>query len=89
MRNLLIIISVLAARTICMAQTIENPVFDRTDQPSFHVDKIELTQDSTIIYCTYAAEIGSWANISSQTYIEDFYTGDKFRSGTFVIFVTN
>lgn len=61
------------------AQVIENPVFDRTDQPLFHVDKVELTQDSTIIYCTYDAEIGSWANISSQTYLEDCSTGDKYR----------
>ena len=60
------------------AQVIENPVFDRTDQPLFHVDKVELTQDSTIIYCTYDAEIGSWANISSETYLEETLSGKKY-----------
>ena len=66
-------------RLLSFAQVIENPVFDRTDQPLFHIDKVELTQDSTILYCTYVAEFGSWANISSQTYLEDCSSGDKFR----------
>ena len=63
---------------ICPAQVIENPVFDRTDIPHFHIDKIEITKDTTFVYCTYYAEEGSWANISSETYLEDVETGKKY-----------
>ncbi len=77
MRILLILIAFIYS-LISRAQVIENPVFDRTDQPSFHVDKIEFTKDSTIVYCTYSAEAHSWANISPQTYLEDCSTGDRF-----------
>lgn len=62
----------------CMAQTIINPVFDRTDNYVFHVDKIELTADSTYLFCTYSAEANSWANISPETYIEEISTGKKY-----------
>ena len=59
------------------AQVIENPVFDRTDQPLFHVDKVELTQDSTIVFCTLSVEGGMWANLSPDTYIENTLTAEK------------
>ena len=49
------------------SQIIENPIFDRTDVPSFHVDKVEITKDSTFVYCSYYAEARSWANISPDT----------------------
>ena len=62
----------------CFAQVIENPVFDRTDIPQFHIDKIEITKDTTFVYCTYDAEEDSWANISPETYLEDIITGEKY-----------
>ncbi len=68
----------LICQILCLAQTIENPVFDRTDVPSFHVDKIEITKDTTFVYCTYYAEENSWANISPETYLEDVETGKKY-----------
>ena len=61
------------------AQVIENPVFDRTDQPLFHVDKVELSQDSTIVFCTLLVEEGMWANLSPDTYIENTLTAEKYR----------
>ena len=61
------------------AQVIENPVFDRTDQPLFHVDKVELTQDSTIVFCTLSVEGGMWANLSPDTYIENTLTAEKYK----------
>lgn len=61
-----------------LAQTIENPVFDRTDTPEFHIDKIEITNDTTFVYCTCFIEAGSWANISPTTYIEDVETGTRY-----------
>ena len=63
---------------VCEAQTVENPVFDRTDIPEFRVEKIEINQDTTYVHCTYMAEEGSWANISSETYIEDTKYGAKY-----------
>lgn len=63
---------------ICPAQVIENPVFDRTDTPSFHIDKIEITKDTTFVYCSCSAEENSWANISPETYLEDVTTGEKY-----------
>lgn len=69
----------LICQILCLAQTIENPVFDRTDVPSFHVDKVEITKDSTFVYCSYYAEARSWANISPDTYLEDVATGKKYQ----------
>ena len=60
------------------AQVIENPVFERTDVPAFHIDKITLTKDATIISCTYAAETNSWANISEETYLLDTNTKKRY-----------
>lgn len=77
MRILFILFAVIYS-LISRAQIIENPVFDRTDVPSFHIDKIEITKDTTFVYCTYYAEEGSWANISPETYLEDVETGKKY-----------
>lgn len=62
----------------CFSQTIINPVFDRTDIPAFRVEKVEITQDTTYIYCLYSAEDHSWASISKDTYVEDENTGEKY-----------
>ena len=68
-----------ACSIISTAQIIENPMFDRTDQPLFNVDKVELTQDSTIVFCTLSVEEGMWANISPDTYIENTLTAEKYK----------
>lgn len=54
------------------------PVFDRTDTPDLHIDKVEITGDTTFIYCTYYAEEDSWANISKGTYLEDVVTNKRY-----------
>ena len=77
MRILLILIAVIYS-LISPAQVIENPVFDRTDTPEFHIDKIEFKEDATIVYCSCSAEENSWANISPETYLEDVTTGEKY-----------
>lgn len=79
MKRFWFILIVIAYNTFSLAQTIINPVFDRTDQPSFHVDKVELTKDSTIVYCTLSLEEGMWANISPDTYLENTLTTKKYR----------
>ncbi len=55
----------------CIAQTIVNPVFDRSDTPSFYIKKIEITKDTTFITCSFYAEAGLWASISKETYLRD------------------
>ena len=54
------------------------PVFDRTDTPDLHIDKVEITDDTTFIYCTYYAEEYSWASISKDTYLEDDITKKRY-----------
>ena len=49
------------------AQVAEYPVFDRTDESKFHIDKIVINSDTTNVHCTYHAEYDTWVNISPQT----------------------
>ena len=60
------------------AQVIKNPVFDRTDTISFRVKMVELTKDTTYLYCSLSVEPGSWANISKDTYLYDVKSGNKY-----------
>lgn len=63
----------------CFSQTIINPVFDRTDTPAFRVEKVELTNDTTYVYCSYSADANSWANISGETYLTGYPSGKKYK----------
>lgn len=56
---------------LCEAQTILNPVFERSDVPTFYIKKVEITKDTTYVYCLFYAEAGSWACISKDTYLRD------------------
>ena len=60
------------------ATTIINPKFDRSNVPAFHVNKVEVTKDTTFVYCIYYPEAGSWANISPKTFLRDTETGKEF-----------
>lgn len=63
----------------CVAQTYIEPVFDRADYPEYlHINKIEVTKDTTFVYCTYTAEAGSWARISKETYLYDHDKKKKY-----------
>lgn len=77
-RALFLLIIFICASLTTVAQTIENPVFERTNSHLFHVDKIELSNESTILYCTLAVPNNSWASISPQTYIEDVESKRKY-----------
>ncbi len=59
-------------------QIFENPVFDKTDVPEFHIEKVTINKDFTIIQCTYEAEASSWANISDSTYLLDTKTNKSY-----------
>lgn len=60
------------------AHVIENPVFDRKDVEEFRVDKVEITQDTTFLYCSYYAVAGSWANMSKDAYLLDVNSKHKY-----------
>ena len=61
-----------------LAQVIENPIFDRTDQPEFHIDKIESVNDTTFFYCSLFID-HTWANFSPDAYVEDYITKNKYK----------
>ena len=71
MKRLLLLFAYFLCRTLCLSQTIDNPVFDRSDIPSFYIKKVEITKDTTYIFCSYYAEAGYWASISKNTYLRD------------------
>lgn len=62
----------------CFSQSIINPVFDRTDDASFHLDSVKLEKDITEIFCSYYAEDSSWVNISPTSFLEDIETKEKY-----------
>lgn len=71
MKGLLLLFAYFLCRTLCLSQTIDNPVFDRSDVPAFYIKKVEITKDTTYIFCSYYAEAGYWASISKNTYLRD------------------
>ena len=64
---------------VSYAQVIENPVFDRTDVSSLHIDKVVITSDTTFVYCTYSADANSWASISGDTYLISYPSKEKSK----------
>ena len=71
MKRLLLLLSYFTWQTLCLAQTIDNPAFERSDIPAFHITKVKITEDTTYVFCSYYAEEGSWASISKETYLRD------------------
>ena len=71
MKRLLLLLAYFTCQILCFAQIIENPAFERSDIPAFHITKVEITKDTTYIFCSYYAEEGSWACISKDTYLRD------------------
>ena len=76
--SFLTIICCIVSSIESFAQEILEPVFDRSDVPEFHVEKVVITQDTTYIYCFYKAEAGSWARVSKDMYLEDANEGTRF-----------
>jgi len=65
--------------TNAFAQTIENPVFDRTDMSQLHIKKVVLSSDTTYVYCSFFAEANTWANISGETYLLTYPSNEKLK----------
>lgn len=63
----------------CVAQTYIEPVFDRADYPEYlHINKIEITKDTTFIHCTLTMPPNSWGTISDATYLYNYETQEKY-----------
>lgn len=60
------------------AQTVENPAFEKSETPAFHIKKVEITEDTTYIFCLYYAEAGAWASISKETFLRNPKSHEKF-----------
>ncbi len=52
----LLILCTFACCLLGSVQVIEIPVFDRTDTTLFRVQKVEITADTTHVYCLYQAD---------------------------------
>lgn len=79
MRRITCILVFLLSFYICtIAQVYEMPVFDRSDVPALHIDKVEISKDATCVFCSYDAIAGSWANISKDTYLLDVDKNIKY-----------
>ncbi len=70
---------ILCSSVNAIAQVIESPKFDYADQPSLHIEKVNITSDTTFVYCTYSAEPNSWANISGDTYLKGYPSNKKYK----------
>ena len=77
MRRLFVVFILLFFIGYINAQVIENPVFDRSDVPEFHVEKVVITQDTTYVYCSSQVTVGE-ASISKDMYLEDVSNGTRF-----------
>lgn len=77
MRRVLFVLAFLVFGSVCIAQTIENPVFDRSDVPAFRVERVVITSDTTYVYCLYHAEEQSWASLSDNTFLENIKDGRR------------
>ena len=71
MKQLLLIIGIVASVISSKAEVISNPIFSSTDAPDFQLKEIETKGDTTYLRFTYYAEDSSWVCISRDTYIED------------------
>lgn len=78
MKRTIILFTLLGIITEIIAQVIDNPVFDRTDEFRFRVEKVDFSKDTTYIYCSYKAEENSWVWISKNVYIENVTNGIKY-----------
>lgn len=78
MRKLVVFCVLLLFVEYINAQSVVNPVFDRTDVPAFRVQKVEINKDTTYVWCSYSAEEHSWANISDRTYLENIQDGCRY-----------
>lgn len=83
MRSLFLTIAIFAITQITNSQTIINPSINSRDEYSLNIDKIELTEYSTIIYCTHTApdayENGGWVSIEPNIILKETYGSRRYK----------
>lgn len=81
-RFFLFFVLLLAIQTL-FAQTITNPTIVRQDEYSLNIDKIELSDYSTTIYCTHTAPDtytnGGWVRIEPGIIIKETFGSRKYK----------
>ena len=75
----IILIFLIFGNTNNIAQVYFNPVFDRTDTPSFRVEKVENINDTTFVHCLFHTEENTWANISKTTILRDCISKKEYK----------
>lgn len=69
--------------TNLISQIIENPTIDNQDEYSLNIDKIEFTDNSTILYCTHTApdtyKNGGWVRIEPTIYLKESKGSRKYK----------
>jgi len=74
MKNSILIIALLLINLVCKAQSIYYPIVEQQDAESVIIEKVEFTENNTIIYLKHYADNeyanGGWVSISKDTYIK-------------------
>ena len=78
MKKIILFIHLFCCSINSIAQQIDNPAFERSDIPAFHITKVEITKDTTYVFCSYYGEANSWASISKDTYLRDSKSHKSF-----------
>ena len=84
MRNFLfIIVMFVAIIQSAYSQTITNPSIKSRDEYSLNIDRIELTDYNTIIYCTHTAPSmyvnGGWVTIQPNIFLKETYGSRTYK----------
>jgi hypothetical protein len=83
MKNFFLLFVIALTYSNLTAQTINNPSINRTDETTLTIDKIELTSNNTIIYCTHKAPDryanGGWVRIEPNIFIKESYGTRRYK----------
>lgn len=75
MRKIILFTTLILLVNNLHSQTIYNPSISRTDETTLSIDKVELSNNSTIIYCTHKApegyQNGGWVRIEPSIFLKE------------------
>ncbi len=83
MRSIFLIIAIFVVLQTTNSQIITNPSIISSDNYSLNIDKIELTENYTILYCTHTApdnyNNGGWIRIEPSIILKETYGTRKYK----------
>ena len=83
MKKITLTVFLFISLTHLFGQTILNPSITKQDEYSLTIDKIELSNNSTIIYCTHTApdtyENGGWVRVEPGIILKETYGSRKYK----------